>query len=94
MREAIELNQFELFYQPQVNLDKFIDRKNMFEVTFMKPLESFTKLLNYNIRHSVSIFNFGSNEQGDDVGLVASANTTTEVEKSSKKKSRNRKTFF
>ena len=78
----------------EFNLDKFIDRKNMFEVTFMKPLESFTKLLNYNIRHSVSIFNFGSNEQGADVGLVASANTTTEVEKSSKKKSRNRKTFF
>ena len=78
----------------EFGLDKFIDRKNMFEVTFMKPLESFTKLLNYNIRHSASIFNMGGDGQGEDVGLVASANTTTEVEKSSKKKSRSRKTFF
>lgn len=78
----------------EFDLDRFIDRKNMFEVTFMKPLESFTKLLNYNIRHSASIFNMGGDGQGEDVGLVASANTTTEVEKSSKKKSRNRKTFF
>lgn len=77
----------------EFNLDNYIDRKNMFEVTFMRPLESFTKLLNYNIRHSGSIFKFGDGENIDN-GLVASANVTTEDTSVGKKKSHNRKTFF
>lgn len=76
----------------EFNLDRFIDRKNMFEVTFMRPLESFTKLLNYNVRHTKSIFSFDSgNNSGS--SLTATTNTTTEQPTVSKKKT-NRRTLF
>lgn len=78
----------------EFGLDKFINRKQMFETTFMAPLESLTKLLNYNVRHSKSLFNFGESDNHATVNLTATDNTTSDDKTVSKKKVSDRKTFF
>lgn len=40
---------------PEMELGQFVDRKTQFEDTFMSPLESFTKLVGWDIRRTVSM---------------------------------------
>ena len=49
----------------EMELDKYINRKQQFEDTFMGPLESFTQLIDWDIRRSVSLNSLFA-EDGDD----------------------------
>lgn len=50
---------------PEMELDKYIDRKTQFEKNFMKPLESFTQLIDWDVRRSNSLNSLFGDEEWD-----------------------------
>lgn len=52
----------------EMELEKYVDRKTQFEDTFMKPLESFTQLIDWDVRRTNSLSSlFGDEEWGDQI---------------------------
>lgn len=74
---------------PEFGLHDYIDRKSLFEDTFMKPLESFTTLVNYSIRHNNEISSFfGSSDVDSSSALTATTNVTTDEPVPTKRKTK------
>lgn len=48
-----------------MELDKYVDRKTQFEDTFMKPLESFTQLIDWDVRRTNSLTSLFGDEDWD-----------------------------
>lgn len=49
----------------EMELDKYVDRKTQFEDTFMKPLESFTQLIDWDVRRTNSLTSLFGDEDWD-----------------------------
>lgn len=78
----------------EFGIDKYIDRKKMFDGTFLNPLESFTSLVGYNIRHSNSFFNNTNVSHNHDDGLKSNENTTVNDVKKTFKNPKRRGSLF
>lgn len=63
----------------EFGLHRYIDRKSMFEGTFLSPLESFTSLVGYNIRHSKNLFSDNESKEKLDFNLTANEKVTNDV---------------
>lgn len=64
----------------EMDLENYIDRKTQFEETFMNPLETFTQLIDWDVRRSASLTDLFGDDGDDEVQQVIA------VEKDKKKK--------
>lgn len=72
----------------EFGVEEYVDRNTTFEKTFLLPLESFTNLVGYNVRHSKTLFDLEDIGSSTKTNLQVNTNTTTEQKQKPKKKKR------